>query len=156
MTSAALTAPLTTPLTIATATDPVVAHDTVAIGVRGGPRTLLRIEGALALCAGVLAYAALGGTWGWFAALFLVPDLSLLGYLAGRRVGAFVYNVGHSAIGPAILAALGWLTGATLPLLVAAIWIAHVGFDRALGYGLKYGSAFGDTHLGRIGRAPRA
>jgi hypothetical protein len=37
-------------------------------------------------------------------------------------------------------------------LSLATIWIAHIGFDRALGYGLKYGSGFTHTHLGRIGR----
>jgi hypothetical protein len=25
------------------------------------------------------------------------------------------------------------------------IWLAHIGFDRALGYGLKYSSGFGVT-----------
>jgi hypothetical protein len=39
-------------------------------------------------------------------------------------------------------------------LLIAMIWLAHIGFDRALGYGLKYASGFGFTHLGRIGKLP--
>jgi hypothetical protein len=149
MTTAALTLPVST----TTRVDSVAADPT---GVRGGPRTLLRIEGALLLGASVIAFTALGGSWIWFAACFLVPDLSLLGYLVGRRFGAIVYNVGHSSIGPAILAGLGWSTGGVALMLAAAIWFAHVGFDRALGYGLKYGSAFGDTHLGRVGRAARA
>jgi uncharacterized protein DUF4260 len=147
------TATLTLPASTTTPVDHVVADPT---GVRGGPRTLLRIEGALLLGGSVVAFAVLGGTWGWFAACFLVPDLSLLGYLVGRRFGAVAYNVGHSSIGPAVLAGLGLALGGVGALLVAAIWFAHIGFDRALGYGLKYGSAFGDTHLGRIGRAARA
>ena len=47
-----------------------------------------------------------------------------------------------------MLAAL--MNGQTL--MWALIWAAHIGFDRALGYGLKYPTSFGETHLGRIGR----
>lgn len=108
------------------------------------PTTILRLESLAMLAAAVVAYALLGGSWALFAALFLVPDVSLLGYLANPRVGAHVYNAGHSLIGPALLAPFA-------PAL-AAIWLAHIGFDRALGYGLKHTSSFADTHLGRIGR----
>ncbi len=121
-----------------------------AIGaVSGAPHTLLRLEGAVALLGATLAYSALGGRWAMFAMLFLLPDLSMLGYLAGRRVGAAVYNAAHSYLGPAIVAALGAASGAHGLLCLACIWAAHVGFDRLLGYGLKYGTSFGDTHLGR-------
>jgi hypothetical protein len=113
---------------------------------------MLRLEGAAALAGASLAYSAIDGRWGVFAALFLVPDLSMLGYLAGRRVGAACYNAAHSYLGPATLAALGAAMSIHMPLFVACIWAAHVGFDRMLGYGLKYGTSFGDTHLGRRGR----
>jgi hypothetical protein len=99
----------------------------------------------------MLAYSTLDGRWAVFALLFLLPDLSMFGYLASRRVGATCYNTAHSYLGPALLAALGTVLGAHGVLCVAAIWAAHVGFDRALGYGLKYGTSFGDTHLGRRG-----
>ena len=123
---------------------------------RGGPQTLLRLEGAVVLVAALAAYAHLGGGWGHFALLFLVPDLSLLGYLAGPRVGAAVYNTGHSHAVPVTLATIAWLVGSPALLLAALIWIAHIGFDRLLGYGLKYGSGFRDTHLGRVGRGVTA
>lgn len=75
---------------------------------------------------------------------------------AGRRVGAACYNAGHSYLGPALLAAIGSASSTHAFLVVASIWAAHVGFDRLLGYGLKYGTSFGDTHLGRRGeRQPR-
>ena len=123
-----------------------------ALGAASGvPRLLLRLEGAATLAGAVFAYGALGGGWGMFALLFLVPDLSMLGYLAGRRAGAISYNAAHNLLGPAMLAALGIATSAHGLLAVACIWVAHVGFDRMLGYGLKYGSGFGDTHLGRLG-----
>ncbi|HEY3815896.1 MAG TPA: DUF4260 domain-containing protein [Polyangiaceae bacterium] len=128
--------------------------------VSGAPRTLLRLEGAAAVASAAFAFSALGGRWSLFALLFLVPDLSMLGYLAGRRVGAVSYNAAHSYLGPALLAATGAVTGAATggalaALWVACIWAAHVGFDRMLGYGLKYGTHFGDTHLGGVGRARR-
>lgn len=120
--------------------------------VSGGPRAVLRFEGALMLVAATAAYARLDVGWKLFAALFLLPDLSMLGYLLGRRVGAAAYNVGHSYIGPALLAAVALQPGHAALLPVALIWLAHIGFDRMLGYGLKYGSAFGATHLGALGR----
>jgi len=123
--------------------------------VAGAPRVLLRAEGLALLVVATALFARFGGDWPAFAVLFLAPDLSMLGYLAGRRAGAAAYNAGHSTIGPALLAALGYLAGAPLTTQLALIWAAHVGFDRALGYGLKYGSAFGDTHLGQLGRPPR-
>ena len=117
--------------------------------VRGGPAIMLRVEGLGALAAACVAYSKLGGSWGWFAALFLVPDLSMLGYLINAKVGATSYNAVHSTLGGLGLAALGFALGSHAMLLGASIWIAHVGFDRMMGYGLKYASAFGDTHLGR-------
>lgn len=120
--------------------------------VRGGPRLVLRLEGAAVMAACIAAYASSDGPWWLFALLFLAPDLAFLGYLAGPRVGAVAYNTTHSLLGPLALGAAGMgLWPALLPL--ALIWGAHVGFDRMLGYGLKYGSAFGHTHLGPIGRA---
>jgi len=123
---------------------------------RGAPATLLRLEGLLVLGVAVAVFHALGGGWLMFAVLFLVPDLSMLGYLAGPRVGAACYNAGHSYLGPALLGAAGLYMSAPLIQQIAAIWVAHVGFDRALGYGLKYTEGFGFTHLGFKGRAARA
>jgi hypothetical protein len=124
----------------------------LAGAVSGVPHVLLRLEGAIALAAASAAYAHLGGRWGTFALLFLLPDLSMLGYLAGPRWGSAAYNAAHTYLAPALLAALGVLLGTNALVALACIWAAHVGFDRMLGYGLKYGTAFGDTHLGRKGR----
>lgn len=120
--------------------------------VSGGVRTLLRLEGLALFIAGVALYARLHGDWALFLKLFLLPDLSFAMYLFGPRAGAFAYNAMHSTPGALVLAGFGYMAGEPLALLVALIWLAHIGFDRALGYGLKYASAFGDTHLGRIGR----
>lgn len=118
----------------------------------GRVRGLLRLEGLVLLIASVVLYAQLGAGWGWFAALFLVPDVSLAGYLFGPQIGAVVYNTGHSTTGPLLLAVVGLLAGLPQVLPYALIWTAHIGFDRALGYGLKYGTGFGHTHLGLVGR----
>ena len=119
----------------------------------GVPRILLRLEGLAVLAAATVAYAASGQPWWLFAVLFFVPDVAMAAYLAGPRIGAVAYNAAHSYIGPVALGLAGYLSGRTPIAALALIWVAHIGFDRALGYGLKYASAFGDTHLGRIGRA---
>jgi len=119
-------------------------------------RLLLRLEGLAVLAGAVAGYALLHGSWLWFAVFFLTPDLSMLGYFAGPRIGAAAYNTGHSYIGPALIIAAWLVTRTPLLEFVALIWIAHIGFDRALGYGLKYAKGFGWTHLGPIGKARQA
>ena len=123
--------------------------------VTGAPRTWLRIEGLAALVLASAAYLSLGGQPLLLIPLLLAVDVSMVGYLAGPRVGAITYNLFHQwATGLAVLGA-GWWLGATPLLLAGLILVAHVGMDRFAGYGLKYATAFGDTHLGRIGRGAR-
>src|ERR1700760_255189 len=121
--------------------------------VTGGLRTMLRLEG-LALFAGMtLLYAVWGGSWWLYLILFLAPDISFIAYLSGPRFGAMIYNAMHSYLIPVPLMTLGFGLEAPLLLSIAIIWLSHIGFDRALGYGMKYSAGFGFTHLGRIGRA---
>jgi len=124
--------------------------------VSGGLRTLLRLEGLTLFAGMTLLYAVWGGTWWIYAILFLVPDLSFAAYLAGPRVGAIVYNAAHSYMAPMTLMTAGFGLASPLVLSIAMIWLAHIGIDRALGYGLKYRAGFGFTHLGRIGPAAKA
>jgi len=118
----------------------------------GSVRLLLRLEGLTAFAAALALYSHAGFSWLIFALFLLAPDLSMLGYLTGPRVGAALYNLVHTYLLALLLTLVGFL-GAQ-PALTAAglILIAHIGLDRALGYGLKYSTAFGDTHLGRTGR----
>lgn len=116
--------------------------------VTGAPRAWLRLEGLAVLALAALLYQRGGHSWLLFAVLFLAPDLSFAAYLAGARVGAVGYNVAHSYLGPILVAGLALETGR--PPVAALIWAAHIGFDRALGYGLKYPGGFADTHLGRL------
>lgn len=99
------------------------------------------------LAAAVAGYAQTGAGWGLFALLFLVPDVFMLGYLGGPRLGAAIYNVGHSTILPFGMIGLGLMLPGTAVFAVGLIWMAHVGIDRALGYGLKYATGFKQTHL---------
>ena len=122
--------------------------------VTGSVRVWLRAESLAALVLSALLYARLGQKWWIFAALFFAPDLSMLGYLLNPKIGAACYNVVHSYFAPLALAAAALTTNhpAILPFL--CIWTAHIALDRALGYGLKYPTAFRHTHLGLLGKAP--
>jgi hypothetical protein len=120
--------------------------------VAGGPRLLLRLEGMALLIVAVTMFWHGGASWWLFAALILAPDLSFLGYLAGPRIGAIAYNAAHTTLAPIALALVGVLAAASTVVVVAVIWLAHIGADRMLGYGLKYAAGFRFTHLGRVGR----
>lgn len=118
----------------------------------GGVRILLSIEGFALLVGMTLLYGIWGGSWWIYGILFFAPDFSFIAYLGGPRIGAAVYNAAHSYVLPMIINVIGLGTASPLLLSVAMIWLAHIGFDRALGYGLKYSAGFGFTHLGRIGK----
>ncbi len=132
--------------------DPMTASSDCP-AVIGTPLWLLRLEGVALLVLAVAFYAQTGQGWLIFAVLFLAPDISFAGYLAGLRIGALAYNAVHSTVLPIGLLLAGQLWSMNALTGYALIWLAHIGFDRALGYGLKYEAGFGFTHLGRIGRA---
>lgn len=111
------------------------------------PRTFLRLEGLAALALAVGVYFTLNGPVWLLVVLALAPDIAMLGYLAGPRVGSLCYNAVHTYTAPLALGAIGAWTDARIVLLVSLIWVAHIGVDRLVGYGLKYDSGFTDTHL---------
>ena len=123
--------------------------------VSGTPRLLLRLEGVAVLAAAVIAYQGLGASWSMFALLLLVPDAALIAYVGGPRIGALAYNAAHTYLAPAILAGLAWFDVVPGAWPLCLIWLAHIGMDRSLGLGLKFSSAFRDTHLGTVGRVAR-
>lgn len=129
----------------------MTAHNPETIAKTSGTSVMLRLESLAALVFGVTAYAMLGQSWVLFAVLFLAPDLSMVGYLVSPRVGAWSYNLVHTYVAPALVAASGFVFG-PIAFGIAAIWVAHIGMDRMLGYGLKKETGFDDTHLGRIGK----
>jgi hypothetical protein len=113
---------------------------------------ILRAEGLAVFVAGVLTYLQLNGHPLWLLPLLLAPDVSMVGYLGGPRIGAITYNLVHNLVLALALLAIGWFAAIAPLALAGAIALAHVGMDRSLGYGLKLPSDFKDTHLGRIGR----
>jgi hypothetical protein len=117
-------------------------------------KTTLRLEEAGMLLLSIYLYYTSLHYSGWlFWALFLLPDLSMLGYLANTRMGAFVYNLFHHK-GVAVLIYIAGLWSRSEPLQLAGLVLfGHSSFDRMMGYGLKYGDAFTSTHLGKIGKA---
>jgi Domain of unknown function (DUF4260) len=117
------------------------------------PGVLLRVEGAAVCALSVLFYHDVGEPWWRFFVLFLWPDLFMLGYLVSVRVGTGLYNLVHNYVFPVALAAAALQEHRSALLSFALIWTAHIGADRALGYGLKYPTFFKDTHLQHVGKS---
>ena len=111
---------------------------------------MLKIENGAIAALALALYAVNDYSWIVFVLLFLLPDLAMLGYLLGNRVGAIVYNVVHMYSTPLVLGALAWLLAWPLGMQLALIWIFHIAVDRVVGYGLKYESGFKQTHLDRV------
>jgi hypothetical protein len=114
------------------------------------PSALLRFEEAALLFATLFVYQHFHSSWLLFAILFLTPDLFMLGYLINPRIGSATYNLAHTLFFPVTLALIAFATHHQLLTAMALIWIAHIAFDRLLGYGLKYPTHFKDTHLQHI------
>ena len=114
------------------------------------PRSLLRAEGLAVLVGALAVYFDEGYGWIVLAVLFLAPDLSMLGYVGGPRLGSLTYDAVHTYVGPVALGVVGFLGGYDVAIQLALIWLAHIGMDRLLGYGLKYPTGFKDTHLQRV------
>lgn len=110
----------------------------------------LHIQGAAILAIGIIAYAALGLKWWLFGVLILAPDLSMLGYLANRRIGSIVYNIGHSFLWPAAFIIAAWPLGSPILLSVGIIWACHLGMDHLFGYGYKFPDRFKHTHFDAV------
>jgi ABC-type multidrug transport system permease subunit len=113
------------------------------------PKWLLHAEGAAVFLASLIVYGERGYHWWLFIALFLLPDISMLGYLVSVETGARLYNLAHTEVIPVLLGLAALLYRPSM-LAYALIWLAHTGFDRALGYGLKYPTRFADTHLAHV------
>ena len=130
-------------------TSNAIPADSAAPIVLPAPITqLLRLEGLALAAISALLYARTGSSWWLFAALWLAPDLSILGYFFGPCRGSRVYNTAHTYTLPITLGVLGLLTHATLMLPFALIWVNHIAVDRMMGYGLKFSNGFDWTHLG--------
>ena len=109
-----------------------------------------RSEGAAIGAVALIAYGTTGASWWQFAAFILVPDLAMVGYLAGPRAGALIYNLAHSYTLPVALSGAAMIAGFPMLLANALVWIAHISADRMLGYGFKLPEGFRHTDLGTL------
>lgn len=123
--------------------------------VSAAPQLWLRLEAAVLLASALIAYSTTGQHWWLVPVVVLLPDLAMMGYVGGTRIGAFVYNLAHAIPVPALIIGLGWWQHRPLVLGLGLVWLAHIGLDRVMGYGLKYDDHFQHTHLGVLGGARR-
>lgn len=114
------------------------------------PRIFLHLEGAAILVITLILYANQQFNWWAFALFLLTPDLPILLYPVNPRLGSITYNLVHTIIFPLTLAIFSVFNGNDLGLQIALIWLAHIGMDRAFGYGFKYAGEFKQTHFSRI------
>lgn len=91
-------------------------------------------------------------SWWWFVGCLLLPDLSMLGYLANARTGAYLYNFFHHKGVAITLFIIGTYFTIEPLVFVGLVLFAHSSMDRIFGYGLKFVTGFQDTHLGKIGK----
>ncbi len=121
--------------------------------VKEKPKTWLRLDGLVLFAATIFLFAGEHQKWWIYPALLFVPDIYMVGYLRDTRLGAFLYNAGHSYFLPATVVFFGWRDDSALTIAIGLIWLGHVGFDRFFGYGLKYDSSFKHTHLGDLDKS---
>jgi hypothetical protein len=117
---------------------------------------LLRAEEAAILAFAVfLNQTTMPFAWWWYWALFLAPDISMIGYLVNTRVGAALYNIAHHKGIAVVCYILGWMLASPVWQFTGLLLLGHSAFDRVFGYGLKYPDNFKNTHLGWIGKDPK-
>ncbi|WP_084080373.1 DUF4260 family protein [Edaphobacter aggregans] len=103
------------------------------------PDLLLRLEALLVLLIALICYSGLHGSSLLFLVLFLVPDVSLLGYLAeghGRFAATF-YNALHCYAVPLGVALIAFRLHSVVTGRITVIWVAHIALDRFIGFGFE-------------------
>ncbi|MFD2638698.1 DUF4260 domain-containing protein [Piscibacillus salipiscarius] len=113
-------------------------------------KILLHLEGLTVLVISLYIYNELDFSWIMFIILLLAPDLGMLGYLINPKIGSVIYNLCHTYLTPALLLGVALIFSSSFMLAISIIWVAHIGMDRGIGYGLKYPSSFKDSHLTRV------
>lgn len=110
-------------------------------------RTILKLEEAALFGFSIYFFSLTDVAWWWFLVLILAPDVGMLGYLAGPRTGAAIYNIFHHKALALIVLCAGWLMEGPWLVLAGIILFGHASMDRMLGFGLKYPDSFQHTHL---------
>lgn len=113
-------------------------------------KLLLHVEGSVILILSIYFYSQTNASWWMFLLLLFVPDVSMIGYLRGNRIGAYCYNLFHTYSIPLAIILVSLVVDIPSVLAVGLIWIAHIGMDRMIGYGLKSTEDFKVTHLQKV------
>ncbi len=115
------------------------------------PKLFSHLNGLALFIGSVVAFGVVSGDWLAFILLLLVPDLFMLGYMANTKIGAWIYNFGHSYVLAIPVIVVGVALDHNTILSIGIILMAHIGMDQVAGYGYKYGDAeFSHTHMNRI------
>src|ERR1700684_3648290 len=115
-------------------------------------KNLIKLEEAAMFLLSIILISRLPYAWYWWLVWILAPDLSMVAYLGGNRVGAIGYNIVHHKGVAIMLYLVGLFMSHPALEYAGMILFGHSSMDRGMGYGLKYFSGFQDTHLGKIGK----
>ena len=115
-------------------------------------KNVLKLEEVALMGLGIFMFGLLGYQWWWLPVLILIPDISMLGYLLGAKIGALCYNIAHHRAVAILLYFVGAYFMLPIVELIGTILFIHIAMDRIFGYGLKYDKGFKFTHLGEIGK----
>ncbi|WP_411830172.1 DUF4260 domain-containing protein [Paenibacillus alba] len=114
-------------------------------------KQMVRIENGFAFALSFYIYMHLNFPIWLFFVLLVVPDITMIGYAINKKIGAIVYNFGHTFILPLLLALCYLYFSKDYLLIISITWIAHICMDRVIGAGLKYqDSSFTKTHIQRL------
>ena len=114
-------------------------------------KNLIKIEEAAMFGLSIFLFNLTDFAWWWYPLLILTPDIGMIGYLAGSKVGALTYNLFHHKAVALLVLCIGWYVGNAWVELAGIILFGHSSMDRILDYGLKHEDDFKHTHLGWIG-----
>jgi hypothetical protein len=115
-------------------------------------KNILKLEELAMFGLSVWALYFLDAEWWYYPLLLLGPDISMIGYATGNKIGAFLYNLFHHKGVAIIIFILGVLLPDMTIQLIGIILFGHSSMDRMFGYGLKLKEGFKSTHLGLIGK----
>ena len=111
---------------------------------------IVRIENGIGFVASFYMYLYLNFPIWLFFVLLLAPDITMIGYAINKKIGAIIYNFGHSLISPLLFAFSYFYFSKDYLLIISIIWLAHIFMDRSLGFGLKYEDSFKKTHIQKL------
>jgi hypothetical protein len=115
-------------------------------------KNIIKLEELAMLGLSIWALIYFNADWWYYPLLALGPDISMLGYIGGNKIGALIYNLFHHKAVAILFFILGIVFTETTMQLAGIILFGHSSMDRTFGYGLKLKEGFKYTHLGMIGK----